>query len=109
MTFSPNLLQDLSQMLAYDFMQRALTSGTCIALAAGLTGYFVVLRNQVFTSDALGHAAFTGGLGSAVLGLPLLVGVYAGTVGAALGMGSLGGRARARDVAVGTLFVISAL
>lgn len=99
-----DLAGDLRELLSYDFMRHAVLGGTCIALAAGLVGYFVVLRNQVFTSDALGHAAFTGGLGSAVLGLPLLVGVYAGTVGAALGMGSLGGRARARDVAVGTLF-----
>src|SRR5207247_2979461 len=99
-----NLADDLRELVSYDFMRHALLGGTCIALAAGLVGYFVVLRNQVFTSDALGHAAFTGGLGSVLLGFPLLVGVYVASIGAALGMGALGGRARARDVAVGTLF-----
>jgi zinc/manganese transport system permease protein len=99
-----NLVDDVRQLLSYDFMRNAVLAGTCIALAAGLVGYFVVLRNQVFTSDALGHVAFTGGLGGLFIGLPLLAGVYLSTIAAALGMGSLGGRARARDVAVGTLF-----
>src|SRR5205807_2299907 len=74
------------------------------ALAAGLVGYFVVLRNQVFTSDALGHVAFTGGLGGLLAGLPLLPAVFGSTAGAALAVGSLGGRARGRDVAIGTVF-----
>jgi zinc/manganese transport system permease protein len=102
--FTWNLVADLGELLGYDFMRHAVLAGTAVAVAAGLVGYFVVLRNQVFTSDALGHVAFTVGLGGLLLGLPLLAGVYAGTVGAALGVGSLGGRARGRDVAIGTLF-----
>ncbi len=94
----------MTSLLAHDFMRNAALAGTGIALAAGLAGYFVVLRNQVFTSDALGHAAFTSGLGALLAGLQLLVGVFGGTVAVALGMGSLGGRARGRDVAVGTVF-----
>ena len=94
----------MTQMLAYDFMQRALLAGSCIAIMSGLAGYFVVLRNQVFIGDALGHVAFTAGLGALVAGLPLSVGVFAGSIATALGIGSLGGRARARDVAVGTVF-----
>lgn len=99
-----NPVADATQLLSYDFMRQAVLAGTAIAVAAGLVGYFVVLRNQVFTSDALGHVAFTGGLGGLLLGLPLLAGVYLSTVAAALGIGSLGGRSRGRDVAIGTLF-----
>ena len=102
--FTWNLVADAGQLLSYDFMRHAVAAGTSIAVAAGLVGYFVVLRSQVFSTDALGHVAFTGGLGGLLLGLPLLAGVYLGTVAAALGMGSLGGRARGRDVAIGTLF-----
>jgi zinc/manganese transport system permease protein len=102
--FTGNLVDDAGQLLSYDFMRQAVVAGTSIAVAAGLVGYFVVLRNQVFISDALGHVAFTGGLGGLFIGLPLLAGVYLSTVAAALGMGSLGGRARGRDVAIGTLF-----
>jgi len=92
----------VSHILAYDFMRNAALAGTGIALAAGLAGYFVVLRNQVFTSDAL--VAFTSGLGALVGGVQLLAGVFGGTIAVALGMGGLGGRARGRDVAVGTVF-----
>ena len=102
--FSPNLIDDVRQILGYDFMQHAVTAGTFIALAAGLVGYFVVLRNEVFTSDALGHVAFTGGLGALLASLQLLVGVFGSTLAVAVGMGSLGGRARGRDVAIGTVF-----
>jgi zinc/manganese transport system permease protein len=102
--FSFNVVDDVREILSYDFMRDAFAAGTCIALAAGLVGYFVVLRNQVFTSDALGHAAFTGSLGGLLLGLNLLVGVFGSTIAVALGMGALGGRARGRDVAIGTVF-----
>jgi zinc/manganese transport system permease protein len=102
--FSPNLIDDVREILSYDFMQHAFVAGTFIALAAGLVGYFVVLRNEVFTSDALGHVAFTGGLGAQLANVQLLLGVFGSTIAVAVGMGTLGGRARGRDVAIGTVF-----
>lgn len=103
-SFSLNPIQDLQSMLAYDFMRNAFIAGGCIAGAAGLVGYFVVLRNQVFTTDALGHVAFTGGMGGLLVGLNLLVGVFGSCIAVALAIGSLGGRGRGRDVAIGTVF-----
>jgi zinc/manganese transport system permease protein len=103
-TFSPNLLGDAAGMWAYPFMRLALLAGGGIALAAGLVGWFVVLRNQVFTGDALGHVAFTGGMGGLLAGLPLLPSVFGASTAGALAIGSLGGRSRGRDVAVGTVF-----
>ena len=103
-TLSPNPIEDLQLMLAYDFMRNAFIAGGCIAAAAGLVGYFVVLRNQVFTTDALGHVAFTGGMGGLLIGLNLLVGVFGSCIAVALAIGSLGGRGRGRDVAIGTVF-----
>lgn len=103
-SFSLNPIQDLLAMLAYDFMRNAFIAGGCIAAAAGLVGYFVVLRNQVFTTDALGHVAFTGGMGGLLIGLNLLVGVFTSCIAVALAIGSLGGRGRGRDVAIGTVF-----
>jgi len=73
-------------MLAHEFMRNALLAGTVVGLACGLVGYFVVLRAQVFAGDALGHVAFTGALGAAVV------------------LGVLGNRARADDVVIGSLF-----
>jgi len=94
----------MQQMLALDFMRNAFLTGGCIALAAGLVGYFVVLRNQVFTADALGHVAFTGSLGGLLAGLNLLIGVFGSCIAVALAIGTLGGRGRGRDIAIGTVF-----
>ena len=94
----------MNEMLGLDFMRYALATGGCVAVAAGLVGYFVILRNQVFTTDALGHTAFTGGLGALLLGWDLLAGVFASCVAVALAIGGFGGRARGRDVTVGTVF-----
>jgi zinc/manganese transport system permease protein len=102
--FTLNPLSDLQAMLAYDFMRSAFIAGGSVALASGLVGYFVVLRNQVFTTDALGHVAFTGGLGGLLAGVDLLVGVFGSCIAVALLIGALGGRSRGRDVVIGTVF-----
>ncbi|MDQ6918303.1 MAG: metal ABC transporter permease [Candidatus Dormibacteraeota bacterium] len=103
-SFTLNPASDIQAMLALDFMRNAFIAGACIALASGLVGYFVVLRNQVFTTDALGHVAFTGGLGGVLVGLDLLIGVFGSCIAVALAIGTLGGRGRGRDVAIGTVF-----
>jgi len=46
-------------MLAHPFMQAAFLAGIPIAALSGAVGYFMVLRSQVFTGDALSHVAFT--------------------------------------------------
>ncbi len=102
--FTLNPLSDLQAMLAYDFMRSAFIAGGSVALASGLVGYFVVLRNQVFTTDALGHVAFTGGLGGLLAGFDLLAGVFGSCIAVALLIGALGGRSRGRDVVIGTVF-----
>ena len=66
------------------FLGNALLAGSCIAVASGLIGYFVVLRVQVFAGDALSHVAFTGALAAAAAGLDLRVGLFAATVAVAL-------------------------
>ncbi|MFB9452083.1 metal ABC transporter permease [Streptomyces antimycoticus] len=67
-------------------------------------GYFLVLRAQVFTGDALGHVAFTGALAALALGYDLKVGLFAATVVFAVLIGALGGRGRSDDVAIGSAF-----
>ena len=94
----------MSGLFALEFMRNAFITGTCIALAAGVVGYFLVLRNQVFTTDALGHVAFTGSLGALVAGIDLLAGVFGSCIGVALAIGTFGGRGRGRDVAIGSVF-----
>jgi zinc/manganese transport system permease protein len=90
--------------LVQPFVQHALLAGTAIALAAGLVGYFLVLRAQVFTGDALSHVAFTGALAALALGYDLRLGLFAATIGVALLIGLLGRQGRADDVVIGSAF-----
>ncbi|MDQ2880997.1 MAG: metal ABC transporter permease [Actinomycetota bacterium] len=86
------------------FLLNALLAGTAIAVAAGLVGYFVVLRAQVFTGDALSHVAFTGALAALALGVDERLGLFVATIGVGVALGALGGRGRADDVVVGSVF-----
>ncbi|HUY05870.1 MAG TPA: metal ABC transporter permease [Acidimicrobiales bacterium] len=97
-------LVGISNMLLLPFMVHAFVAGGVIALASGLVGYFLVLRNQVFTGDALSHVAFTGALGALALGIDLRYGLYLGCVGVALLMGFVGRRAVVDDVVIGNVF-----
>jgi zinc/manganese transport system permease protein len=94
----------MTGMLTHPFMQHAFLAGTAVALAAGLVGYFLVLRAQVFTADALSHVAFTGALAALAAGLDARIGLFAVTILVALGMGALGRRGRPDDVVIGGVF-----
>lgn len=94
----------LGHMLSQPFMQHAFLGGTAVAAAAGLVGYFLVLRAQMFSADALSHVAFTGALAALALGIDARIGLFAVTVLVAVGMGALGPRGRPDDVVIGGVF-----
>jgi zinc/manganese transport system permease protein len=102
-------------MLPQEFMRNALLAGTFIALACGVSGWFVVLRGQVFAGDALSHVAFPAALAAAAAGIDERVGLFAATVAVGAGMGLLGQRSfagggetagaqPADDTAIGAIF-----
>jgi zinc/manganese transport system permease protein len=101
-------------MFSQEFMRNALLAGTFIALACGVSGWFVVLRGQVFAGDALSHVAFPGALAAAAAGADERIGLFAATVvvGAAIGVLGLrsragGGSSPADDTAIGTVFTFA--
>ncbi len=99
-----NPFTGLAHMLSHPFFVNALLAGTFIALASGLVGYFVVLRSQVFTGDALSHIAFTGALAALAIGIDLRVGLFAACIVFGVAIGGLGRRGRADDVVIGNTF-----
>jgi zinc/manganese transport system permease protein len=99
-----NPVAGIGHMLQQDFIRHAVIAGTAIAVAAGVVGYFLALRSQLFTADALSHVAFTGALVALVAGLDARVGLFAGTIGVAVVLGLLGPRGRADDVVIGSTF-----
>ena len=90
-------------ILMSDFMRNALFGGTLVALAAGLIGYFIIVRNSAFAAHALAHIGFPGATGAVLLGLPVTAGLAVFCVGGALVIGALGKRADEREVATGTV------
>ncbi|MGH9095229.1 MAG: metal ABC transporter permease, partial [Acidimicrobiales bacterium] len=97
-------LTGLVHMLAHPYLARAFAAGGLIALASGLVGFFLVVRSQVFSGDALSHVAFTGALAALALGIDLRVGLYAACIVFAVTLSALGRRGRADDVAIGNAF-----
>jgi zinc/manganese transport system permease protein len=91
-------------MFDHAFVQHAFLAGTAVALAAGLVGYFLVLRAQIFSADALSHVAFTGAYAALAAGLDLRLGLFASTILVALALGALGRRGRPDDVVIGGVF-----
>jgi zinc/manganese transport system permease protein len=87
-----------------DFFHNALLAGTFIALASGLVGYFLVLRAQVFTGDALSHVAFTGAMAALAAGWDLRLGLFVGCIGVGLLLAGIGRRGKADDVVIGSAF-----
>jgi zinc/manganese transport system permease protein len=98
------LVGSVTSMLSHPFMRNAFLAGTGIAASCGLVGYFVVLRGQVFTGDALSHVAFTGALAALAAGVDLRLGLFGATVTVAVGMGVLGRSGWADDVVIGSVF-----
>ncbi|MER7670093.1 metal ABC transporter permease [Kitasatospora sp. NPDC096128] len=94
----------MSTVVTQAFFQHAVLAGTFIALACGLVGYFLVLRAQIFTGDALSHVAFTGAMAALAGGYDLRLGLFAATIGVGLLIGGLGRRGRADDVVIGSVF-----
>jgi zinc/manganese transport system permease protein len=94
-------------VLGSSFMRNAWLGGTIVALAAGLMGYFIVVRHSAFAAHALAHIGLPGATGAVLVGLPAAVGLGVFAVGGALVIGALGKRAEERDVATGTVLAFA--
>ena len=99
--FSWNPLDDLQQLFQFEFMRNAYVAGTAAAIAAGVVGYFVVLRSLSFAAHSLTQVSFTGSTGALATGVNPLVGLGIINGLSAWIIGVLGRRERGRDVVVG--------
>jgi len=55
-----NTMEQLVEILAIPFMQRALLAGVVVALVCSLLGIFSVIKRMTFFGDAIGHASLAG-------------------------------------------------
>ena len=50
----------MTELLSYDFMQRALLAAVLVGLVAPLVGVFLVQRRLSLIGDGMGHVALAG-------------------------------------------------
>jgi zinc/manganese transport system permease protein len=74
----------LSEIFSYHFMVNAFRAGTIVAIAAGVIGWFMVLRRQSFAGHTLAVVAFPGAAGATLLGMSASFGFFAFSVVAAI-------------------------
>ena len=98
---------DWWQVLQADFMRNALIGGSLVAIAAGLLGYFVVVRSNAFAAHALAHIGFPGATGAILVGAPVTLGLAAFCLGGGLLIGLLGRRVADREIATGTVLAFA--
>ncbi|MEJ5922262.1 metal ABC transporter permease [Bifidobacterium thermophilum] len=96
-----------AQTLGMPFMHNAFLAGLCIAVAAGVMGYFTIARHSTFAAHALAHIGLPGATGAVLLGLPVSFGLGVFALGGALVIGALGKRASQREIATGTVLAFA--
>ena len=71
------------------FMLNTWIAATAVAVIAGVTGFFAVLRGSSFAAHAIPNGAFAGAAGASLLGLNAFVGLAVFSVAGALGIAGL--------------------
>ncbi|HXA61128.1 MAG TPA: metal ABC transporter permease [Streptosporangiaceae bacterium] len=71
-------------MWDYPFMVNAFRAGAIVAVLAGVTGWFMVLRRQTFAGHSLSVVAFPGAAGATLIGVGAAYGYFAFCVSAAV-------------------------
>ena len=102
-SYDPEWLSTLSA----PFMTNAFIAGLCIALAAGVMGYFTIARRSTFAAHALAHIGLPGATGAVLFGLPVSLGMGVFALGGALVIGALGKRVSEREIATGTVLAFA--
>jgi zinc/manganese transport system permease protein len=101
-----NLIADIRELVSFQFMVNALEAGTIVAVMAGVTGWFMVLRKQTFAGHTLSVIAFPGAAAASLAGLPVALGYFGFCGLGALVLAAIAGTRRslgAESAAIGSL------
>ncbi|NCY17180.1 MAG: metal ABC transporter permease [Actinobacteria bacterium] len=99
--------RDWFETLREPFMRNAFLAGVLVAIAAGVIGYFVVVRSGEFSAHALGHIGFPGATGAVLIGLSPTLGLAVFCIGGAIIIGALGRHVDERATATGTILAFA--
>lgn len=95
------------EVLGTTFMRNAMLAGVLVALAAGLLGYFVVIRQNAFAAHALAHIGFPGATAAILVGVPVTAGLAVFCITGGLAIGFFGKRLADREIATGTILAFA--
>jgi zinc/manganese transport system permease protein len=101
-----NPVSDVRELVSFPFMVHALEAGTIVAVLAGVTGWFMVLRQQTFAGHTLSMVAFPGAAAASLAGLPVALGYFGFCGLGALILAAIAGSRRslgAESAAIGSL------
>jgi zinc/manganese transport system permease protein len=101
-----NPVSDVQQLVSFQFMVNALEAGTIVAVMAGVTGWFMVLRRQTFAGHTLSVIAFPGAAAASLAGLPVALGYFSFCGLGALALAGIAGSRRSlsgESAAIGAL------
>lgn len=96
---------NLFDLLHYDFMQRALLTGSLIALICAVLSCFLILRGWSLMGDAISHAVLPGIVLAYVVGIPLVIGAFLAGLLCAVSTGFIKENSRVKeDTVMGVVF-----
>ena len=101
-----NPVTDVQELFSYPFMVNALEAGTIVAVMAGVTGWFMVLRRQTFAGHTLSIIAFPGAAAAASPACRSSLGYFSFCALGALALAAIAGSRRslsAESAAIGSL------
>jgi zinc/manganese transport system permease protein len=90
-----------------EFMRNGFIGGAIVAVAAGLLGYFVVIRQHAFAAHALAHIGFPGATAAILVGAPVTAGLAVFCLAGGLAIGFFGKRLDEREIATGTILAFA--
>ena len=97
----------MGEILRLPFIVHALLTGSCAAVVAAVSGYFLVSRGLTFAGHALPNIGFAGAAGAVLLGIEPVYGLFAFTFAAATAVGFIGKDIRERDVSIGVVMTFA--
>jgi zinc/manganese transport system permease protein len=94
-----------SSLMFTGLMANTWIAASIVAVIAGITGFFAVLRGETFAAHAIPNGAFAGAAGAFLLGVNVIWGLAIFAIAGALGIGALGSKAR-HDVVTALTLVL---
>lgn len=98
-------MEFIQDIIAYEFLQKALVTSIMVGIICGVIGSFIILRGMALMGDAISHAILPGVAISYMLGINYFYGAVFFGVLTAVGIGAVTQHSRIKnDASIGIVF-----